>query len=330
MLAEWGADVIKVDSPTRPRSPFSWIDVNRSKRSVLIDLTSSEGKEVCSDLIRSADVVLENFRAGKLDALGFDYLTVSALKPGIIYASMNAFDYPGPMERHPGWEHNAEALSGMQVARALNGRPTQVPYPVNDYMTGLLGAFGVLLALYQRDRTGTGALVSGSLSRSATFTQLASFSSQALRAAATLPTTRCVPCRDGTIVMDDADHRDSPAVQTVRNEAIDLPASDVLRRLEALGVPCILSLDIEALFRNANLSPFTKEWSQDSVGPVLQAFTPHYGDHEGLGLPRHPAPDPGSDTVSVLRSLGYDDVRIDSLLENGVLASSQPLFAREP
>jgi crotonobetainyl-CoA:carnitine CoA-transferase CaiB-like acyl-CoA transferase len=130
--------------------------------------------------------------------------------------------------------------------------------------------------------------------------------------------------------MDDADHRDSPAVQTVRNEAIDLSASDVLRRLEALGVPCILSLDIEALFRNANLLPFTKEWSQDSVGPVLQAFTPHYGDHEGLGLPRHPAPDPGSDTVSVLRSLGYDDVRIDSLLENGVLASSQPLFAREP
>lgn len=327
VLAEWGADVIKVDSPTRPVSPFSWIDVNRSKRSTLIDLTTPGGKQTLRDLIASADVIIENFRSGKLAALGFDYATVSDLKPNIIYASMNAFDFPGPMEHQPGWEHNAEALSGMQSARALNGVPQPVPYPVNDYLTGLLGAFGVLVALHHRDRTGLGSRVTGSLARSASFTQCASFGSAEQRTVTKLNTTVLVRCRDGTVVLEDQVPCDNFEIRTFREAALLLSVDEVMDRLAAVGVPSVVSLDIPGLFKEDRLASNSVQWQQSSAGVLRQAFTRHHGDYVGLGSPRFPAPEPGSDTVSVLTALGYDSEKIELLMESGAVASTRPLIA---
>lgn len=327
VLAEWGADVIKVDSPTRPVSPYSWIDVNRSKRSLLVDLTTIGGKKILNKLIASADVIIENFRAGKLNALGFDYQTVSSIRPGIIYASMNAFDFSGPMEGHPGWEHNAEAASGMQTSRALNGKPQPVPYPVNDYMTGLLGSYGVLLALYQRERTALGALVQGSLSRSATFTQLARFSNLADPSSPPPPGRTCaIECLDGSIRVDVTAEGITEELQELRNRLGTSTTGEALDELTKRGYSAVRTSNMLELMTEGALSSFTSNWVHESAGPLRQAFTPYFGDHEGLGRPRHPAPDPGGDTMSILSSLGYDESQIRQLELEGAVRGRTPLF----
>jgi crotonobetainyl-CoA:carnitine CoA-transferase CaiB-like acyl-CoA transferase len=170
ILADLGAEVVKIDDPARPCPPLQWLDVNRGKRSLLLDLRAPGGAQIARDLIDRADVVLENYRAGRLAAAGLGYQQVSRGRPDVVYASMNAFDFGGAWESWAGWEHNAQAASGMQAARGRDGVPQQVPVPVNDYVTGLYTAFGVIASLRHRARTGRGALVRASLARSASIT----------------------------------------------------------------------------------------------------------------------------------------------------------------
>ncbi|MEV6929016.1 CoA transferase [Dactylosporangium sp. NPDC051485] len=166
ILGELGAEVVKVDSPDREITPFQWFDVNRTKESIIVDLRTDGGVEVVGKLIDRADVVLQNFRSGKLAGFGLDARTLVARHPGLVVTELNAFDYDGPWEERAGWEHNAQAASGMQDDRA-RATPVQVPYPVNDYATGYLGAFGTLVALRGRQRRGNGSIVRGSLLRTA-------------------------------------------------------------------------------------------------------------------------------------------------------------------
>jgi crotonobetainyl-CoA:carnitine CoA-transferase CaiB-like acyl-CoA transferase len=171
-LAEFGADVIKIDNPTRPTNRFSPIDVNRGKRSILLDVRSESGREVFWRLVETADVIIENFRQGKMEALGLGYREVCQRKPDVIYASMNAYGYGGPFSGRPGWEQNGQAVSGMEVRRGGRGRrPIQMTYPFNDYGTGLLAAYGVILALLERFRTGRGQQVDASLTTTACLLQ---------------------------------------------------------------------------------------------------------------------------------------------------------------
>jgi crotonobetainyl-CoA:carnitine CoA-transferase CaiB-like acyl-CoA transferase len=170
ILADLGAEVVKIDDPARPCPPLQWLDVNRGKRSLLLDLRAPGGAQIARDLIDGADVVLENYRAGRLAAAGLGYQQVSRGRPDVVYASMNAFDFGGAWESWAGWEHNAQAASGMQAARGRDRVPQQVPVPVNDYVTGLYTAFGVVASLRHRARTGRGALVRASLARSASIT----------------------------------------------------------------------------------------------------------------------------------------------------------------
>ncbi len=325
MLAEWGADVIKIDSPTRPVSPFSWLDVNRSKQSLLLDLTTEDGKNILRELLATADVLIENFRAGKLAALGFDYTTVSTIKPGIVYASMNAFDFNGPMEQHPGWEHNAEAVSGMQVARERDNKPQAVPYPVNDYMTGLLGAYGVLLALHQRKQSGKGALVQGSLARSATFTQLARFKSGV--AVPPIAATFALVCGGGALRVQGDALLTAETLKELRHSVKSLSIAEATQVVRAKGLAVTVVGDLFARMSAGDLSPFTVEWIHESAGNLRQVFTPFYADHSGLGRPRHVAPDPGSHTWPVLTALGYSESRLSALEAAGVIRGRSPLIA---
>jgi crotonobetainyl-CoA:carnitine CoA-transferase CaiB-like acyl-CoA transferase len=169
-LAEFGADVIKIDAPEREGGIAFHTDVNRGKRSVLLDLKSPEGREVFWKLVDWADVVVQNYRAGALDRIGISYETVSARKPGIIYASLNAYGHGGPWEQRPGWEQLAQAATGMQM-RFGGERPVLASFPVNDYGTGILGAYGVMLALYHRQRTGEGQHVRSALAYTACMLQ---------------------------------------------------------------------------------------------------------------------------------------------------------------
>ncbi len=167
-LAEYGADVIKIDDPSRPYDPAGSLDVNRGKRSIWLDLKTDAGQAVFLKLLDTADVVVENYRKGSLAKLGLDYARLRQRKPDIVYASLNAYGYDGPWSERPGWEQLAQATSGMQVRRGgRDAAPLLMPYPVNDYGTGMMGAFAVALALHHRNRTGQGQSVDSGLSLTA-------------------------------------------------------------------------------------------------------------------------------------------------------------------
>jgi crotonobetainyl-CoA:carnitine CoA-transferase CaiB-like acyl-CoA transferase len=173
-LAEYGADVIKIDAPTRGNQVAAaddkvifFTDVSRAKRSILLDLKSEEGLEVFWQLVDKADVIVQNYRHGAAERLGIDYEAVKARKPGIIYGSMNAFGHIGPWANRPGHEQLAQATTGMQVRFGGDGKPTLQTNAINDYGTGFMGAYGVALALLHRNRTGVGQHIDGSLTYTA-------------------------------------------------------------------------------------------------------------------------------------------------------------------
>jgi len=166
-LAEFGADVIKIDNPARGGFVQSHNDVNRGKRSILLDLKSEEGRDIFWQLVDTADVVAQNYRAGKLEKLGLGYEDVRKRKPDIIYASLNAYGHLGPWSTRPGHEQFAQATTGMQRRFGGDGQPSLQPNPVNDYGTGFMGAYAVALALLHRQRTGEGQHVDSALAYTA-------------------------------------------------------------------------------------------------------------------------------------------------------------------
>jgi crotonobetainyl-CoA:carnitine CoA-transferase CaiB-like acyl-CoA transferase len=166
-LAEFGADVIKIDNPLRGGFVASHNDVNRGKRSLLLDLKSDAGRDVFWRLLEDADVVAQNYRAGKLEKLGLSYEEVRRRKPDIVYASLNAFGHIGPWAQRPGHEQFAQAATGMQRRFGGNGQPMIQPNPINDYGTGFMGAYAVALALLHRQRTGEGQHVDTALAYTA-------------------------------------------------------------------------------------------------------------------------------------------------------------------
>jgi crotonobetainyl-CoA:carnitine CoA-transferase CaiB-like acyl-CoA transferase len=170
-LAEFGADVIKIDSPHRnPLSSHN--DINRGKRSVLLDLKTKEGLDIFMKLVDQADVVLQNFRKGIADQLGVGYEALKKRKPGIIFCSLNTFGQLGPYATRPGHESIAQAISGM-MHRFGSEKPALAPFAGNDYGTGLMGAYAVSLALLHKQRTGQGQHVDTALAYTATMLQSA-------------------------------------------------------------------------------------------------------------------------------------------------------------
>ena len=166
-LAELGADVIKIDDPSRGGVLYHH-DINRGKRSILIDLKTPGGLDVFWQLVDDADVIVQNYRSGVVEQLGIDYESIKARKPNVIYVSLNAFGDQGPWEYQPGYEEVVQALTGMQTRFGGNDRPILWPYGVvNDYGTGFAGAFGVVLALIVKASTGKGQHVTSALARTA-------------------------------------------------------------------------------------------------------------------------------------------------------------------
>ncbi|WP_203921314.1 CoA transferase [Rugosimonospora africana] len=336
-LGDLGADVIKVDDPHRPISPYGWLEVNRGKRSILVDLRRDEGREVLWRMLSGADVLLENYRHGKLDQLGFGFADVARACPGIVYASLNAFDVGGPWAARPGWEHNAQAATGMQLALGGWGPgrpPDQVTYPLNDFGTGLLGAYGILLALRRRDATGAAQFVAGSLARTATFISSPLFEEQAADRAAS--SVRWLRCPDGYVgVLHSVSGRAASEGGALDGDLIR-DAADVAgraasreeaaERLRASGFGCVV-------VRGSAELP-DRPWVRDS-GLVVEWEHPRWGalrQSRARGWatgfepsPSYPAHDPGQDTSVLLAEHGYDDVDIRRLVESGAVASV-PLF----
>lgn len=323
-LAELGADVIKIDSPRRGVSSYGWLDVNRGKRSMLIDLKTPAGVSLARELVAEADVVLENFRAGKLAELGLGYDTLREIRPGIICGSMNAFDYGSDWAPRAGWEHNAQAGSGMQVARARDGRPRAVPVPVNDYATGLLAALGVLLAVLRRDRSGAPAHVQASLARTATYLQLGSFAGEASLGRRP-DTSRSLRTADGWVRTEAAGQAEAAGLTGA--DISDRASAEVAGLLRDQGALTAIERTPRDLLSEdwARAAGLIVTWDHPRWGPLRQGMA-RLKASEFETSPGWPAPDPGEHTEEILRQLGRTPADIAQLTEAGTVASRRPLF----
>ncbi|MGH1491512.1 MAG: CaiB/BaiF CoA transferase family protein [Acidimicrobiales bacterium] len=166
-LAELGAQVIKIDDPNRGGVLYHH-DVNRGKRSILLNLDSDDGHDLFWDLLGTADVVIENLLPGEAKELEIDYETIRAERPDIIYASLSTYGEGGPLSDLVGSDETVQAITGMQVRLGGPERPAIWPYGmVNDYATGYAAAFGVVLAVLERDRSDEGQRIDASLAKTA-------------------------------------------------------------------------------------------------------------------------------------------------------------------
>ena len=169
MLADMGADVVKLEEPTRGdesrafgppfiggESPY-FLSVNRNKRSVTVDLKTDDGQAILWRLLGSADVLIENFRPGVMARLGFDYDTVAARHPSLVYCSISGFGDTGADAGRPGYDLIVQGEAGlMDVTGEADGPPTRVGTAIADLTSGSMAAHGIVLALFARQTTGRG------------------------------------------------------------------------------------------------------------------------------------------------------------------------------
>jgi crotonobetainyl-CoA:carnitine CoA-transferase CaiB-like acyl-CoA transferase len=163
-LAEHGADVLHIASPSLPTLPLFEMDTGHGKRQAYIDLDDREQSSTLRDLVRGADVFSQGFRHGALERRGFGARDLAQLRPGIICVSENAYGHAGPWAMRPGWEQLAQATTGVTVIQGRE-RPTITPAAMNDYTTGYFGALGVMMALRRRAIEGGSWMVRVSLSQ---------------------------------------------------------------------------------------------------------------------------------------------------------------------
>jgi crotonobetainyl-CoA:carnitine CoA-transferase CaiB-like acyl-CoA transferase len=173
LLADLGARVIKIESPPKgdpyryfapdPYFSFNFAHLNRNKESLALDLKSVKSKEICRELVKRADVFVENFRPGTAERLGLGYDALHALNPGLIYCSISAFGRSGPYVDKPGFDTLGQAMSGLLSLLNDPDKPKVMGMAVSDYVTGLAAGYGVLGALLARENSGLGTRVETSL-----------------------------------------------------------------------------------------------------------------------------------------------------------------------
>ena len=176
ILGDLGATVIKVEQPgkgddTRHFGPpyiagesAYYLGLNRNKRSITLDFSTPEDKQRLLDLLRTATVLVENFRPGTLEKQGLGYEALKALNPGLIYCSISGYGQTGPYTSRPGYDFVAQAESGiMSVTGEIDGEPMRVGVPVGDISGGVFACMSILAALRVRDHTGKGQYIDISL-----------------------------------------------------------------------------------------------------------------------------------------------------------------------
>jgi crotonobetainyl-CoA:carnitine CoA-transferase CaiB-like acyl-CoA transferase len=341
-LAEFGADVIKIDSP-HTKTVLRHNDINRGKRSLLLDLKTEEGLNIFWKLVDWADVVLQNFRGGVAERLGIDYERVRARKPDIVFGYMNTFGSIGPYALRPGHEQIGQAVSGMQV-RYGSAKPATAPFAANDYGTGLMACYGVALALLHRRRTGQGQFVDSALAYTATMLQSALLQDypgkqwnepHGQEALGEGPLKRMYEAADGWVFL--VSTREELARCWDFRDIGSRTGADLERwlevRMRTRSVPEWLKVMNRAGIAVHRVVPRLLELMVDPVtkrrGVVITR------DHEGFGpitttapgvrlsrtpvVPGRPAPKPGSDAASVLAEIGMGG-ELERLISDGVIA----------
>ncbi|MHA1728003.1 MAG: CaiB/BaiF CoA transferase family protein [Promethearchaeota archaeon] len=178
MLADMGAEVIKVEMPGRGDDSRSWgsknsfisgessyfMSVNRNKRSLTLNLKKEETAEILEKLIKESDILVENFRPGTMERLGLSYKEVKKINKRIIYCSISGFGQTGPYHSQPGFDQVIQGMGGlMSITGEPDGPPIKVGVAVADIAGGMFAVYGILSALYSREKTGKGQMIDTSL-----------------------------------------------------------------------------------------------------------------------------------------------------------------------
>jgi crotonobetainyl-CoA:carnitine CoA-transferase CaiB-like acyl-CoA transferase len=169
MLADYGADVIKIEVPGKGDDTRAWgppyihdesayfLSINRNKRSLTLNLKEPKAREIFMKLARDADVIVENYTPGVVHRLGIDYDSVKAVKPDIVYCSISGFGQTGPYRELPAYDQMMQGVGGiMSLTGDPDGPPMKVGIAITDIGAGMLGAYAVMTALFHRARTGQG------------------------------------------------------------------------------------------------------------------------------------------------------------------------------
>ncbi len=362
MLGDLGAEVIKVERPGRGDESRGWgppfvgpsddnptgesayfLSVNRNKRSITVNLKSSEGQEVIQRLTSLCDVLVENFRTGVLEKLGMGYEDIKKLNPSMVYCSISGYGRTGPYAERPGYDVMIQAEGGMMgITGPVEGPPSRVGVPIVDITSGMVAATSILAALRARDQTNEGQLIDVSLfdTQAALLTNVASSyligGTDPLRTGNDHPNLApygAFRAKDGWLVLgvanepqwetfcaviDRPDLREDVRFKTngdrvvhrvelgeILSEVIATrPASEWLSDLRNAGLPCGPINDVAAVFDHPQVQP--REM-------VLEVEHPKAGPIHLTGFPykltqtpaelRHPPPLLGEHTEDVLTEM---------------------------
>jgi crotonobetainyl-CoA:carnitine CoA-transferase CaiB-like acyl-CoA transferase len=364
VLADYGADVIKIerpgsgdihrhsirDDPDGPDNPV-FASLNRNKRSFTVDVRSERGKAIVYDLVKAADVVVNNFRAGVMERMGFGYERLSAINPRIICAFGSGFGQRGPLAHKGGQDVLAQALSGVMARRSDPSVPLSVyATTFGDYTAGMHLVQAILLALLQRAKTGRGQEVAVSLFESLLALQMQEAAMWLQRRRdlnwGGFPLTGVFPTTDGAIVLVGA-FKANPLQDICR--ALDLPDLSAEPRYATFAGMVEHKAVLQGMFRERFATNTTVHWlarleAQDllcaPVQTMAEALTTPQTEINGtvvdvagnrfIGTPltmdetafrvRRASPQLGEHNDEILRELGYPADVIDELHRTRVVA----------
>jgi crotonobetainyl-CoA:carnitine CoA-transferase CaiB-like acyl-CoA transferase len=356
ILANLGADVIKVESadgdPWRDRG-VGFTAYNRGKRGLVVDLKQPAGRELFLDMVRQADVVLDNYRLGVRDRLGVGHADVLAANPRVVSCSITTYGSRGEETRRPGFDPLLQARSGMQAAQGGNGEPVFHVIAVNDFASASMAAFGVIAALNARERTGAGQVMETSLTAQSAMFQSGELTTWGGAPAAPLGCRDCLgisaldrfyQCADAWIAVACGDedeakrlagalsHPDWPDRFDMLGEPRDgvlagelaaalgaMPAAEALSALIGAGVRASPVREGEEILADPWLwaNDFFDQPRQTPHGPVVNRPYGHFSRSE-TGYKR-PDPGLGEHTFEVLADYGIAPDRIAALSEDGVV-----------
>ena len=367
LLADAGAEVVKIESKP-DGDPFrSWGEgslsptfssMNRNKKSLTLDLTKKEGRDVFLDLARSADVIVQNYRPGVVERLGIGYETVRDINPRIVYCSISGFGEDGPYRDRPGYDTIGQAMSGLLSLLTDLEAPKGMGFSISDHITGVFACYGILLALLARERTGKGQHVQTSLLQ-ATFSFISESAARYFgtgdiprrQSRVRLAQVYALVAGDGrpfvihlssppkfweglTAAIGRPDLRDDPRFKNKQGRAkhydeLSATLADIvsqgsrdwwLERLQEQDVPCCPLNTLEEVIRDPQVQHLglVGEVEHSRVGRIRLAKGPVRLSDSPTQLVS-PPPLLGEHTDEVLRGLGYGDERIDQLRREDVI-----------
>jgi formyl-CoA transferase len=365
-LADWGADVIRVEPPSTggeeisgARDGFDFQNLHRNKRAIVLDLKSPDGHAAFMKLAENADVIIENMRADVKHRLHIDYETVRAKNPRIVYGSISGFGQDGPYGKRAGVDQIAQGLGGLMSITGLPGQgPVRVGIPIADLTAGNLLALGVMMALFDREKTGVGKWVTTSLLEAQVF--MLDFQASrwlmagevAKQAGNDHPTgipTGVFPTSDGHIniaassgrlwerfadTIGKPEWKTSPAWQSQKGRSDDRAAINAaisavtaekpsdywIELFERAGIPCGPINTIDKVFADPQVThlKMARPVAHKRLGTEHLVASPL----NLSGVPkdiRTATPERGEHTESVLRAYGYGETDIAELRAKGVI-----------